>query len=289
LTEEVRVYETSMEMMEGSANYVARRAVGESPARTADRLRAPRTPEATRWRFYDSGAALCFVAERLLPGWREQLETEPRLTVVELLGDALVPQRREPAAFTDAEIDAFGARAAAAIADLASRQQRLRAELFGRRASRIVIDVAPPAEAFRIERFDPINLMVLGEGHVAHPHFLALAGSHGTIDVTNTGYTRQSYAGTVALTVSAGGHPLRDGIRALTIVGLNARPRVEQKDDQLTVEAPGVRLSLHGAAVTMDGDIVRISVLGTTGGSLSRHHVTAADIQGLPGDPSRLR
>ena len=41
LAEDVRAYETSLEMMEGTANYVARVSVGEPASRTVERLRAP--------------------------------------------------------------------------------------------------------------------------------------------------------------------------------------------------------------------------------------------------------
>jgi hypothetical protein len=264
LTDEVRVFETSMEMMEGTANYVARRAVGESPAHTADRLRVPRAAEAIRWRFYDSGAALCFVAERLLPGWRERLEGERTLTVAEMLAVALGERQQAPAVFTNADTNAFRARAAEAIADLAGRQQRLRADLLGRRGSRIVIDVAPGVDAFHLQRFDPINLMVLDGGEVAHPHFVSLTDPHGTIELTNPGYARESYAGTVGLTVSAGRHPLRDGIRQLTIVGIEGTPKIGRDGDTVTLDAPGIRLTLHGVDVRVEGDWVRITVRTST-------------------------
>jgi hypothetical protein len=260
LAGDVRAFETSMEMMEGTANYVARRAVGESPVLTADRLRVARAAEAIRWRFYDSGAALCFVADRVLSGWRERLEEDRTLTVAEMLEAALSGGRQDPAAFTMPDIDAFRARAAESIADLSARQQRLRAELLGRRGNRIVVDVAPGGDALHLQRFDPINLMVVDRGVVAHPHFVSLTGPRGTIELTNPGYARESYAGTVGLTVSGGPHPLRGGIRRLTVVGIDGTPRIEEKGEQLTVEAPGVRLSLRGAQVRVDGDVVRVTL-----------------------------
>jgi hypothetical protein len=203
---------------------------------------------------------LCFVADRVLPGWRERLEEDRTLTVVDMLESALSGGRQDAAAFTRADIDAFRARATESIADLAARQQRLRADLLGRRGSRIVVDVAPGRDALHLQRFDPINLMILDRGVVAHPHFVSLTDPRGTIELTNPRYARESYAGTVALTVSAGAHPLRDGIRQLTVVGLDATPRIEEKGEQLTVEAPGVRLSLRGAQVRVDGDVVHVTL-----------------------------
>ena len=63
LAEDVRLFEAALEMMEGTANFVARLAAGEAPARTTERLRRPRRADDIRWRFYDSGAALCFVLD----------------------------------------------------------------------------------------------------------------------------------------------------------------------------------------------------------------------------------
>jgi len=78
LAEDVRAYETSLEMMEGTANYVARVSVGEPASRTAERLRAPRPAEDVRWRFYDTGAALCLLLESVEPGWQERSDRQPR-------------------------------------------------------------------------------------------------------------------------------------------------------------------------------------------------------------------
>jgi len=65
LTDDDRAFETGLEMMEGTANYVARVVVGEKPAATAGRLRAGRPAEQLRWRYYDSGAAVCLLLDRL--------------------------------------------------------------------------------------------------------------------------------------------------------------------------------------------------------------------------------
>ena len=260
LAEDVRVYETSLEMMEGTANYVARVSVGEPVQKTADRLRAPRPAEDIRWRFYDTGAALCLLLDRLSPGWQARSDHQPALTMVELMEEALRARGVAAAAFPEAETAGFRARAAASIADLGVRRQRLRTELGERRGGRVVVEVAAGAEPFRVQRFDPINLMVLGAGAMAHANYLTLAVPQGSIELTNPGFVRGSFGGTVSVTEAAGRHPLSDGVRRLTIAGIQGAPTVGGAEGTVSVEAPGVRLTLRDVETHVDGDVVRIIV-----------------------------
>lgn len=259
LEEDARGYETALEMMEGTANYVARRAVDESPGRTSARLRDKRPAEGIRWRFYDTGAALCWLSDRFDSGWKARSESHPDLTTVEILHLALARRNTPPKEFSDAEAVGFRARASAEADDLAARQENLRRELLDRHGPRIIVDVAEGAEPFRPERFDPINLSVLGAGEVVHPHFITLVGPSGSIDLTNAGFARGSYAGTVGLTASAGRQPLGDGIRRLTVLGLQSTPQIS-RDGEIVLTAPGLRLKLRGAELQVDGETIRITV-----------------------------
>jgi hypothetical protein len=260
LAEDIRAYETSLEMVEGTANYVARVSVGEPASRTVERLRAPRPAEDVRWRFYDTGAALCLLLDRLSPGWQERSDRQPALTIVELMDAAFRGRDPAPAAFSEADTAAFKAWAAASTADLGVRRRRLRAELIERQGSRIVVDVAPGAEPFLVQRFDPINLMVLDAGAIAHANYLSLAVPQGTIELTNPGFVRGSFGGTVSITEAAGRHPLSDGVRRLTIAGIEGAPKVGNNEGAVSVEAPGVRLTLRGVEAHVDGALIRIIV-----------------------------
>ena len=260
IAEDVRAYETSLEMMEGTANYVARVSVGEPASRTVERLRASRPAEEIRWRFYDSGAALCLLLDRLNPGWQEQSDRQPAITILELMEAALRGCGATAAAFSKADAEGFRARAAAGIADLGLRRQRLRTGLFERRGSRIVIDVEPGVEPLRVQRFDPINLMVLDAGAIAHANYLSLSVPQGSIELTNPGFLRGSFGGTVGVTEAAGRHPLSDGVRRLTIAGIEGAPTVGGDEGTVSVEAPGVRLTLRGADAHVEGALIRIVV-----------------------------
>jgi len=124
----------------------------------------------------------------------------------------------------------------------------------------VVVEVAGTAEPLRVTRFDPINLFVLDGGEVIHPNYITFTGPGGTLELTNPGFARGSFAGTVALTHAAGRHPIGDGIRELTIVGLPGAPRVDRREGRLTVETEGLRISLQDANVRTEGETLRISI-----------------------------
>ncbi len=171
---------------------------------------------------------------------------------------AQAPQNatRPPAA--DAE--RFLARASGSIADLGARRQRLRADFSERPGGRIMIDVMAGAEPFRVQRFDPINLMVLDAGAIAHANYLTLSVPQGSVELTNPGFVRGTSGGTVSVTEAAGRHPLSDGVRRLTIAGIQGAPKVGGDEGTVGVEAPGVRLTLRGAEAHVDGALIRIIV-----------------------------
>jgi hypothetical protein len=129
-----------------------------------------------------------------------------------------------------------------------------------RQGGRIVVDVEPGAEPLRVQRFDPISLMVLDAGAIAHANYLTLAVPQGTVELANPGFVRGTFGGTVSVTEAAGRHPLSDGVRRLTIAGIQGAPKVGGDEGTVSVEAPGVRLTLRGAEAHVDGALVRIIV-----------------------------
>ena len=259
LDDEVRTFEVLQEQMEGTANYVARVAVGLDPAATAVRLREPRGAELIRWRFYESGTALCLILDRLMPDWKARVDRDTNATTSDLLAEAAVRTGGKPAAFTLPEAEALDVRASADVADLMARQQRLRAELTARPGSRVIIEAPPGSAPLDLERFDPINLFVLGDGEVAHPNAIRLARHDGVaVDIRNPAFERGRYAGTVSITSSAGRHPLADGVRSLAVVGFEGEAEVDERDGVTVLEAPGVRVEARGAVVQREGTTVRV-------------------------------
>jgi hypothetical protein len=255
LGEEHRSFESALEMQEGTAVYVARLALG-TPRDTA-RLREFRSPEKLRWRFYDTGAALAATLDRLDPSWKERLEAEPDITLEELLGEALEHQGTAPAELPGPESASIRTAAAEAVAELKARRTRLR-EDFLSHSPRVVVTVAEGAEPLRLGKFDPVALEILDGGEALHPHRLTLEAPGGQVEVENPHFQRGSFEGVVALTAPAGGHPLLDGIRRVTVSGFTDRPRVRREDGAVTIEAEGLRLSFQGAVVRTHRDEVRV-------------------------------
>ena len=229
--------------------------MGEPVQKTADRLRAPRPAEGIRWRFYDTGAALCFVLDRLSPGWKERGERTPDLTTVEQLDESLRASGAEPAALEAAVSARILARVSADIANLGRRREEVRAGLLSRPGGRIVIEVEDGAEPLSVRRFDPINLMVLAGGEVAHPNYLTLESAQGSVELTNSAFVRGTFGGTVGLSAPAGRHPLSGGIRRLTIAGIAASPDIGGDASTVTVEAPGVRIRFRNAQARAEGEL----------------------------------
>jgi hypothetical protein len=260
LSDDDRAFETGLEMMEGTANYAARVAVGQKSEATAVRLRTERQADQIRWRFYDTGAATCFLLDRFQPDWKARIDRELELSTAGLLEAAVARADVQPTAFSAAEARRFEDRAASGIAALSERQRAAREDLLGRVGPRIVIEVTGDAEPLRVARFDPINLFVLDGGEVIHPNYITFTCPSGTIELANPGFARGSFAGTVALTRAAGRHPIGDGVRALTIVGVRGTPRVDRSAGKLTLEAEGVRIVLEGADVRTEGETFRIGL-----------------------------
>lgn len=260
LTADARAFETGLEMMEGVANYVARGAVGLKPGETARRLRDERQADQIRWRYYESGAAICLLLDRLVPAWKGRIDSEPGQTTIALLQNAVSRGSAHATPFSPADMAAFENRAVEAIARLNSHQRRVRSDVAEREGPRVVIETAQGGNPFRVRRFDPINLLVLDGGEVVHPRNLTLSSPAGTVEIVNPAYARGSFAGLVALTAAAGRHPLADGVRGLTLVGLRSVPRVEREGGALLVTADGVRIVLRHADVRVDGETLRIRV-----------------------------
>ena len=75
----------------------------------------------------------------------------------------------------------------------------------------------------------------------------------------NPAWSFWSFNGTVGVTRAAGRHPLSEGVRTLTLVGLQ-RPRAESGPDGVTVEADGVRIALKGAKLERDAETIVITI-----------------------------
>ena len=180
-------YERGTELNEGLATYVEHRVANKPVVLTK--------VDGVRERMYQSGLALSTLLERYDPHWKETLESGDKRSLDELLAAAIEP-------LTTASADVR------AIRD--KREQRKR-EFLNAKGWTVVI-----TGSFFPERFDPLNVHVLGKGEVLHTRMLRLKGDGGTIEIS----------GRSVLTEGAGAHPLFNGVRRVVLTGFAEKPQV---------------------------------------------------------------
>lgn len=203
-------YERGTELNEGLATYIQHR-VDRTPV-----VLKPVASEAVRDRLYLTGLAWATLLDRYDPRWRETLEHGDPRSLDELLAAAI-----EPATTAVDDVRAIRAR----------REERKRAYLDAPGFT-VTITAEQP---FFPERFDPLNVHVVGDGQVLHTRFLRLGGPGGTIEILDRS----------VLTEAAGAHPLFNGVKRIVLTGFATRPQLE--DGRL--KADGVSAILNGVKV----------------------------------------
>lgn len=227
-------YERATELNEGLATYVERRATGrpDSTAMPEDVFPA----DAVRQRAYRTGVAIALLLDRLSSGWRIHLERADSLSLDGLLRNAL-----ESGAHAGCDLAAERWRAAAAAREdveaLRERRAETRRAFLERPGWRVT--VVSPSTPLWPQGFDPVNVDVVAPGEVLHSRFVELGNEGATVRVFDR----------AALTEAAGSHPLFNGVRTVTVTGLEAEPEVVEDDDVVRVEAGGLKAELPGATV----------------------------------------
>ena len=227
-------YERGNDLNEGLATWVqwvARRGPWDSiiPA-------AGFGPDGVRDRTYAVGPAQAELLERFAPRWKAELSADTAGTLDGLLDQALAPVSCR-ADFTRAETDSVAALAGREVASVLAARDSLRAAFLGRPGWGLVLEL-PPATPLWPQRFDPLNVTPLPAGEVLHRRQLTLGGAHGSLDIV----------GAWALTVPAGAHPLFNGIRTVTLTGLDRPPELTVRGDSVLVRAPGIEGRFTGLA-----------------------------------------
>lgn len=237
LSEGAAAYERALELNEGLARYVEARATG---ALVSDLSPQEFAADEVRRRGYATGHALALLLERFAPNWMSRVESERGISLDRLLTEVLpTPPRhrarcRLPASFAaDAQ-----RRAEVEVAALVARRERLRREFETQPGWKVVVEADPSAPLWP-QGFDPLNVQRLGAASVLHTRHLKLGNDAGAIEILD----RHS------LTEGAGAHPLFNGVRQMTLGGLDAEPSVEESEGRVTLSAAGVRAEFRGARV----------------------------------------
>lgn len=243
------VYERGTELKEGLAQLVESRARGAVPP-------APIFPREdfaageVRSRSYAVGHAFGALLDRFAPGWERRLESSAAgRTLDSLLGEAVAARKRSGCSFSRAELDQSLANARRSIELAKLTREAVRKDFFSRAGWKVV--VVSGAEPFFPQNFDPLNVERLAAGEVLHTRWIKLGNSAGAVEVLDRR----------ALTESAGKHPLFDGVKSLTVTGVEVEPEARESPDGVSVRAPGLTADFRGATLTR-GDRTIVVTLG---------------------------
>jgi hypothetical protein len=236
-------YERGTELNEGLATYVEWRATDAPDSNVMPAGEFP--TEQIRQRGYRSGVALARLLDRLSPSWRATLEAHDSVPLDSMLSAAIAAQPGAPCAFTDAERDSIRSLAESDEAALAERLATDRRNFLDQPGWRLIIQAAHPLFP---QGFDPLNVKVLAPGEVLHARLVKLGNDAGSVEVI----------GRASLSEAAGAHPLFNGVRALTITGIDSPPRVIREGDGLSLSAEGITGMFRGARADTAGMVVTV-------------------------------
>ena len=258
LTDEHRAFETGLEMMEGTARYLAQFTLGksESTATLLDIL----TPDQFRWRPYATGCALAALLDRFDGGWKQRIEDIAELTLERALEDALRKRDVSPADFTADELAGFKLRAEKAIADLLVRRKSLREEFQSREGWRVILKLAPGVELLATERFDPITNALLGGGQMLHGNILILRNENGRVEMRNPHSRRGEFIGLNALTTAEGEHPVFGGVSSVVYAGFEGEPEIDGGGGRIKVSAGGFVMEFSEASLERGGNRITVTL-----------------------------
>jgi hypothetical protein len=260
-------YERGTELNEGLAAYIEHSVIGAPPHTILPA--EDFAPEAVRTRGYRIGAALARLLDgRLFSAWRTTLE-ENDTTALDLMLAAAYDAAPDPPAdsfdvmitpggaitaaeykarctFTPIELERTRAIAMADIDSLRTRRAEARRTFVDRAGWTLVVD-ATETPLFP-KGFDPLNVQVVAPGEVLHTRYVELGNESSVIEVI----------GRAALTEAASAHPLFNGVRSLTITGLEDEPAIETTEGVTTLTANGISATLRGATVAWSGRTVTV-------------------------------
>jgi hypothetical protein len=244
LPEASATYERRSELNEGLATYVEHRALATEDAEVFPSEGFP--VDAVRQRSYWSGLALARLLDRFRLDWRNTLAADDSGYLDRLLAEAVAGDEEVPRCGVAAEKRAvIEARAERDIHLLQARREDVRADFLGAAGWRLVI-VADGAPLFP-QGFDPLNVETLRQGEVLHRRFLQLGNELGNLELM----------GRAALSTAAGEHPLFNGVRAVTITGLD-EDVVREVPGAVAIEGNGIVGEFRAARVERDGTTVRV-------------------------------
>ncbi len=240
LPEAAAQYERQVELTEGLADYVVRRA-----ARDTARAPLPQDgypPADLRVRSRRVGELMAHLLDSFSANWPESLQSGSFPWLDAALAAALPPYQTQGCRLPADEVRralALARRDSARFEEKLTSLIRTHDEALGWRLS-----FEPEGDVtLRVDGLDPESFQVLDDSLVLHTGWIRLVGRGVVIEIQNR----------PAMTRAAGEHPIADGISELQITGILSEPGLAVSGDTVRLAARGLRAVLEGASVEKDG------------------------------------
>ncbi|UCF21479.1 MAG: hypothetical protein JSU87_08870 [Gemmatimonadota bacterium] len=243
-TEGAVAYERGTELTEGTARYVQSRVSDTEPELLTDRGFGA---EEVRARAYAVGSAIAILLDDMAPDWKAALERGAASSLDGLLAGAAAEHDGSDCQFTADELTTARSQAGADVAALVADLQALRREFMTAPGHRLVIEAEGDAVLWP-EAFDPSNLKRLTSMEILHTRWLKLSNSDSRLEVLDAS----------ALSEGVGPHPIFNGVRRVTLTGLEGEPVVSDSAGALLVEALGLRGMFRAAEIERSGTTINI-------------------------------
>lgn len=252
MDEQYTEYERGTELNEGLATYVQHKADGRG---TVEVPKGGFGATEVRPRGYVTGAGLAMLIDRIDPDWPNLFDAKSRHSLDQILQSRLNSSERSrsgPCKFTTAETLAATEQARSDVAAVQAARDERRARFENRGSWRLVIRAAE-GQPLWPEGFDPLNVERI-PGGILHTRFLRLGNDRGHLEAIDSGDVDIE-----ALTVAAGSHPLFNGIKEVTIVGLT-EIEMAADHDGLSVQVPGLEAQFEFASIQREAGVTVVQL-----------------------------
>jgi hypothetical protein len=227
------LYECGIELLEGTAHYIQYQ-IADKHLHTNIKEEGY-LPEDVRLRGYALGNALCLLLDHFKPSWKEEIKKGEQTILHELLENELLGMEEEPYEFSKQEKEDIFKKAQMEVEELISEKKRIKNEFLSQPGWQIIISTVN--EPLWPKGFDPMNLQLITDSAILHKRWLKLCNNQGCIEIINH----------KSITEPMGDHPLFQGVKKVTVAGLDKEPAIEKVDDKLSLKMEGINLQFEDA------------------------------------------
>jgi hypothetical protein len=240
------LYECGIELLEGTAHYIQYQAAGKHLH--TEIKEEGYLPEQVRLRGYAIGNALCLLLDHFKPSWKEEIKKGEQTILHELLENELIAIEEEPYEFSKQEKEDIFKKVQMEVEELISEKKRIKNEFLSQPGWRII--VSAESEPLSPRSFDPMNLQLLADSAVLHKRWLKLCNNQGCIEIINH----------KSITEPKGSHPLFQGVKKVTVAGLDKEPVIEKVDNKLSLKMEGINFQFEDAEMQQNENCIIIKL-----------------------------